>query len=76
MFCFFSAPADYRNSGWFFIDWSWKAEADELNISQAAIQFLMSSGQKDAFSPQSQTDPHINPFWPLDSLSVSFGLCQ
>lgn len=28
-----------------------KAEADELNISQAAIQFLMSAGQKDAYSP-------------------------
>lgn len=60
-----------RDSWWLFFDRSWKAEADELNISHEAIQFLMPP-----FFPLKPNWPHTGPLWPLDSLSVTFSLRQ
>lgn len=69
---FFSAPADCRNSWSFFVDWSSKAEADELK-QQCSFWCLQA---KKMLSPLKPEWPHTSPFWPLDSLSVTFGLCQ
>lgn len=68
---FLSCSFGLRDSWWLFFDRSWKAEADELNISHEAIQFLMPP-----FFPLKPNWPHTGPLWPLDSLSVTFSLRQ
>ena len=58
-----------RDSWWLFFDGSWKAEADELNISHEAIQFLIPP-----FFPLKPNWPHTGhcDLWtPYQSPSVS-----